>query len=124
MARHFLAVHAKRNRKEINSIAPDLAECLLEFPFPGNVRELENIIASTVLLERGKILNLSSVRHLPTFSEAAYHQNYELLTLAEMEKQHIQRALDATGGNRVRVAKILGINTTTVYRKIEKYKIS
>jgi len=124
LARHFLKIHAKKNRKEINSLTPDLAERLLEFPFTGNVRELENIIASAVLLENGKVLTLSSVRNFSDFSETAHPQNFELNTLAEMEKQHIKRALETTGGNRARAAKILGINTTTIYRKIEKYKIS
>lgn len=53
LAHHFLKIHATKNKKEIDSLAPDLADRLLEYPFPGNVRELENIIASAVLLVKG-----------------------------------------------------------------------
>ncbi len=45
----------------------------------------------------------------------------ELLTLEEIEKRHIEKVLDITGGNRPKAAKILGVNVSTVYRKIEKY---
>jgi transcriptional regulator with PAS, ATPase and Fis domain len=48
----------------------------------------------------------------------------ELLSLDELEKRHIKRVLEVTGGNRPRAAKILGVNVTTVYRKIERYNIS
>jgi transcriptional regulator with PAS, ATPase and Fis domain len=47
-----------------------------------------------------------------------------MLTLDELEKRHIKRVLEVTGGNRPKAAKILGINVTTVYRKIEKYNIA
>jgi two-component system NtrC family response regulator len=50
-------------------------------------------------------------------------KNVELLTLEELEKRHIERVLEITGGNRPKAAEILGINVTTVYRKLEKYNI-
>ncbi len=123
LAHHFLKLYAERNNKEIESIDAELANRLLQYNFPGNVRELENIIAAAVLLEKDRILRPSSVPLLQSTPEKTVDQGGELLTLAELEKRHIIRVLRAVGGNRQQAARILGINTTTVYRKIEKYRI-
>jgi DNA-binding NtrC family response regulator len=124
LARHFLKMYAEKNNKTIESISQIFSKYLLEYSFPGNVRELENIIASSVLLEQDTSLTLSSARHLPQFSQVEEEEdNKRILTLAELEKQHIQQVLNISGGDRRKAAKLLGVNTTTVYRKIEKYNI-
>jgi DNA-binding NtrC family response regulator len=124
LAKHFLSIHARSNGKIIQDLAPELAERLLRSSFLGNVRELENIIAGAVLLERGKTLTLASARNLLPYSGPERRKNVELLTLNELEKRHIKRVLDVTGGNRPKAAKILGINVSTVYRKLEKYNLA
>jgi transcriptional regulator with PAS, ATPase and Fis domain len=123
LARHFLGTHARNNQKIINSISADLAERLLHYAYPGNVRELENIVAAAVLQEKGKMLTLASAPSLLSYNGPERRKNVELLTLEELEKRHIERVLEVTGGNRPKAAEILGINVTTVYRKIEKYNI-
>jgi len=123
LATHFLNIHAKANNKKIKGLAPDLAESLLRAPFHGNVRELENMIAAAVLLEDGKTLTTSSVRNLMPYLGPERRRNVELLSLDELEKRHIEKVLKVTGGNRPKAAKILGVNVTTVYRKIEKYNL-
>jgi DNA-binding NtrC family response regulator len=123
LAKHFLKVHARANGKKIQSLAPDLAQRLLASSFLGNVRELENIIAGAVLLERGKTLTLASARNLLPYNGPERRKNVELLTLDELERRHIRRVLEITDGNRPKAAKILGINVSTVYRKLEKYKL-
>ena len=122
LSRHFLNIHAARNQKEIDSLAPDLANFLLNYPFPGNVRELENIIASAVLWEKGRVLTLSSARGLPSFSGSAHTQNEKLLTLAKVEEGHINRILELTGRNRTQTAKILGIGLRTLQRKLKSFE--
>ena len=124
LAKHFLKIHARANNKEIQSLAPDLAERLLQSSFLGNVRELENIIAGAVLLERGKSLTLALARNLLPYNGPERRKSVELLTLDELEKRHIKRVLEITDGNRPQAAKILGINTSTVYRKLEKYNLA
>ncbi len=119
LAHHFLKIHATRNKKEIDSLAPDLADHLLEYPFPGNVRELENIIASAVLLEKGKVLTVTSAQDLVQSSGPGGRHKEDLLTLAVLEKRHILRALEAAGGNRTRAAKALGIGLRTLQRKLK-----
>lgn len=121
LARYFLAKHAAKNKKDVVSLAPDLAERLSEHPFPGNVRELENIIASAVLMEKGKVLVLSSTRDLVASSGPFRQDAEELPPLAELEKRHIYRVLKATGGNRIRAAKVLGIGLRTLQRKLKVF---
>ena len=124
LARHFLKIHAGINRKKIQSLAPDLAERLLLSTFLGNVRELENIIAGAVLLEQGKTLTLASARNLLPYHGPERRRNVEMLTLDELERRHIKSVLEITDGNRPKAAKILGINVSTVYRKLEKYNLT
>ena len=121
LARHFLNIHSAKNNRTIHSIASDLEGALMRYPFPGNIRELENIIASAVLLERGNVLRLSSAHNLePSFKHHLHDKNdQELLPLAEIENQHIRRVLDATGGNRTHAAKILGIGLRTLQRRLK-----
>jgi transcriptional regulator with PAS, ATPase and Fis domain len=124
LARHFLKRHALANNKKFDGLDPDLAERLLQYSFPGNVRELENMIAAAVLLENSKTLSLASAQHLLPYNGPERRRHPALLTLEEIEKRHIQHVLDVTNGNRPKAAKILGVNVSTVYRKLEKYDIS
>jgi len=96
----------------------------LTYAFPGNVRELENMIAASVLLEKGKTLSLAAARTLLPYEGPERRRNIELLTLDEIERRHIERVLEVTGGNRPKAAKILGINVSTIYRKLEKYNLT
>ena len=124
LARFFLKLHGEANHKKVDDLAPDLAERLLNHPFPGNVRELENMMAAAVLLEKGKTLTLTAARSLLPYEGPERRRSVELLTLEELERRHIERVLEVTGGNRPRAAKILGINVSTIYRKLEKLNLS
>jgi DNA-binding NtrC family response regulator len=124
LANHFLNIHAGANNKKIRGLAPGLAERLFQSSFLGNVRELENIIAGAVLLEQGKTLTLAAARSLLPYTGPERRKNVELFTLNELEKRHIKRVLEVTGGNRPKAAKILGINLSTVYRKLEKFNLA
>jgi len=124
LARYFLKLHGEANRKKIADLAPDLTERLLNYAFPGNVRELENMMAAAVLLEKGKLLTLASARSLLPYEGPERRRSVELLTLEEVERRHIERVLEITAGNRPRAARILGINVSTIYRKLEKLNLA
>ena len=123
IAQHFLNTHARANSKNISSLSPDLEQRLMQYSYPGNVRELENIIAAAVLLEKSNTLTLSATLNLLPYEGPERRKNVELLTLEELEKRHIEKVLRITAGNRPKAAKILGVNVSTVYRKIEKYNL-
>lgn len=122
LARYFL--QAKNNTRQEKKLSPAAMAALQEYDFPGNVRELANMIERGILLAPGSVIEPA---HL--FGPAAGHGTssapslYEEvdLTLASLERQHIFRVLSLTGGNKTRAARLLGIGLRTLYRKIEEY---
>lgn len=130
LATHFLGIHARKNNRPVRTIAPELAQRLQAYAYPGNVRELQNILAAAVLAAQGEQLTSSHTVHLlppsagqPPAANAPPSPASAFLTLEELEKRHIRDVLEACGGNRVEAARILGINPSTVYRKIKSYAI-
>ena len=121
LAYHFLKKHGTVTKKGIRFLASDLTDALLAYSFPGNVRELENIIASSLLMEKGKDLTLSSVPELVSCLYPASIETNKLVPLSYLEKRHIYRVLEATGGNRTAAAKILGIGLRTLQRKLKAF---
>ncbi|MDO9263998.1 MAG: sigma-54 dependent transcriptional regulator [Desulfosalsimonadaceae bacterium] len=122
LALHFLNIHSKQTGKTINSISPDVSQALMSYAFPGNVRELENIIASSVLDEKGETLSLSSIGSLKNHAPAGFLANEAILPLSEVEKNHIRSVLELTEGNRTHAASILGISSRTLQRKLKLYE--
>jgi DNA-binding NtrC family response regulator len=121
LARHFLQRHAAKAGKQIKGLAPDLANLLQNHPLPGNVRQLENFIASGVIFEKGALLSAASIPDiLETASQQPEAGPGQPGTLAEMEELLIQKTLQQCGGNRTQAAKKLGISLRTLQRKLKK----
>lgn len=121
LANHFLHMHAAKNKRPIKRISPELISALQQYSFPGNVRELENIIASAVLVETGEALSVSSVQESIASQATAPLNAGDFIPLDEMQKIHIVRALQLTGGNRTHAARLLGISLRTLQRKLKIY---
>jgi DNA-binding NtrC family response regulator len=119
LADHFLRLHAAKNNKQIQHMSSELTQALQQYSFPGNVRELENIIASTVLIETTDTLQLSSAQNLLSIPEAHLHQGEIFEPLNELQRRHIAQALRMTGGNRTHAARLLGIGLRTLQRKLK-----
>ncbi len=119
LANHFLNTHAAKNKKNIKGLSPGMLDVLQRYSFPGNVRELENIISSALLVEQGSELSVSSVSDLITHGGLQTHPKEEFPTLAEVQMSHIAQALQMTGGNRTHAAKLLGIGLRTLQRKLK-----
>jgi transcriptional regulator with PAS, ATPase and Fis domain len=119
LAYHFLKRHAAYNRKDIHSISPALENLLLRHDYPGNVRELENIIASAVVVEEDSVLHRASVGR---FSLPSGVSEASMMPLKEVEKQHISQVLEVCGGNKTRAAKVLGIGLRTLQRKLKVFE--
>jgi Nif-specific regulatory protein len=129
LARHFLRLYARRHRRPARSIDPVAMSMLRSYPWPGNIRELEHCIESAVVLCRGPAL-LPSHLSLPRGGEAASPSpeppalvDTAGLPLAEVEKRHILRTLEAVAGNRTRASTVLGIGRNTLARKLKQYGI-
>lgn len=122
---HFFAAHfaAKTNKKTF-SITPEYLNALKLHPWKGNIRELKNIIERSVILAEGNELTAAL---LPADFEQATSATGKTLSafdLASAEKIHIQKVLNYTNGNKTETAKLLNIALTTLYRKLEEYKIN
>jgi DNA-binding NtrC family response regulator len=129
LARHFLALFAEEMGIAVPELAPEALLVLQEHAYPGNVRELKNVIERALLESRGAAiqphhlhLELATVPQAEGESSAAADAFVASLPLnfAEAEVALIQRALRETRGNMTEAAKLLGINRTKLYRKLPK----
>ena len=129
LAQHFVNTFAEQTGKAVKGLSPEAAERLSSYAWPGNVRELRNAIERAVALTQHENI---TVDDLPERIRAykvshvlvASQDPEELVNLAEVEKRYIARVLGAVGGNKSTAARILGIDRTTLYKKLQQYKIS
>jgi two-component system response regulator AtoC len=121
LAEYFLGAFATANAARVLSDAAKQA--LLAYNWPGNVRELENGIRAAVALSHGKTLEVSE---LPARVRDAHKSRGDTnrVDLDALERQHIERVLRETGGNRSEAARQLGIDRVTLYRKMKRYQVS
>jgi transcriptional regulator with PAS, ATPase and Fis domain len=121
---HMVAKFNKLKNKDIAGVSEDVMLCLMAHDFPGNVRELENIIEHAFVLCQSSLIEM---HHLPSEScatSALIKEEFkETKSLRSMEKAMISDALYRHKGNRKQAAKDLGIDYSTLYRKIKGLKI-
>lgn len=127
LARHFGALAARRYRQEVTALTREAADRLLEQPWPGNVRQLQQVMDRAVLVAEGPVLD---VHHLPkdlrspTLAPTEAGPDVPVhATLEEVEAAHIRRVVRSTEGNLTRAADILEIHRNTLRRKLDKYGI-
>jgi PAS domain S-box-containing protein len=117
---HFLDKHCPGVDREITKISPEVIDILCKYSYPGNVRELENIIQRSIVMAKSGII---LPEHLPEELKAQ-EISREPESLADMEKQMIESALKQYKGNLNKTAKKLGIHYTTLWRKMKKLNIN
>jgi len=121
---HFLTEAAARTGKRIATFTQSALKVLLAYPWPGNVRELENVIERAVALAEGDQIgpdDLPSQVRERRSADVLAGALARGLTLAELEREYINRVLTAEGGNKTRAAQRLGLDRKTLYRKLEEY---
>jgi DNA-binding NtrC family response regulator len=129
LAHHFLQKCAAGTTTAVRGFHPDTMDLLKRHRWPGNVRELENAIERAVSLSHGPLLTPddlpAAVRQAPIRADAKPESPEAAepvcLTLEEVEKRHLVRVLKETKGNKVKAAKILGIDRRTLYRMAERF---
>jgi DNA-binding NtrC family response regulator len=121
---HFLQKIAKTQGKQVGSISDEAISILLSYEYPGNVRELENIIERAVTLSKGEVIE---PHHLPAdLQQLAFRvrrPQKELLTLDENEREYILWVLRQVNDNKTKAAEILGIDRVSLWRKIKRYGV-
>ena len=128
LAKHFLKRYAATAEKSIRDISTDALQMLRQHDFPGNVRELENVIERAVLYETTDLLQpesllLHQTRGGSQPATSSPTDATDILTLKEAERRAIIQALKATGGNISAAAQALGIGRNTLYRKLEEHNL-
>jgi len=120
LARHFVRRASLELAQQEPALPDETLAVLLTHAWPGNVRELENCLTRAVVLATGGVIR---PEHLGMGTDAAVPSN-AFPTLAELEREHVQRALALTGGNRTRAAEVLGVSKPKLYRLLEKHGLA
>jgi DNA-binding NtrC family response regulator len=127
LAGYFLNMFNLKYGKKIEKISDPVLNCLKGYSFPGNVRELMNIINSAIIVESSKVLTKKSLPNyfLGNNNVSAYFEEEEIPeSLENIEMLHIQKVLQYTHNNNTRAAGILGISRVSLISKIKKYKLN
>ncbi len=122
LAEFFLKKYGEKNRREVISLAPEVLEAFRRFPWPGNIRELENVIERGVIVCQGDALTLEDLP--PALQQRGGWPAADDETepgLPELERQLISRTLERVAGQRRRAAEILGISLDELNLKIRSY---
>jgi len=120
---YFLNKFNEFNTRKVEIISPEAMNAMLNYHWPGNVRQLENAIERAFVLGLGDIIEITDLpSELREFSEITVRKGMTF-NLKENEIVLIKEALNKTAGNKAEAADLLGINITTLYRKIKKYDI-
>jgi two-component system response regulator AtoC len=130
LARHLLERHAQRMGLEIEGIHPEAMKVFLEYAWPGNIRELENVLERALVLAEGPVITLEdlpeSVRR-PAPDTPGIQADTDDLSVkrhgARLEKHLIQLALDRTGGNKTQAAELLELSPRALRYKVQEYGI-
>lgn len=126
---HFIERINLKQSKQVKKVSPSALKILLDYDFPGNVRELENIIEHTVILTKGIEIQ---PRHLPSYLRqkhrkpltGASSESDSLAVLDTMERDLIARSLERHGGRIALAAQELGIHRSTLWRKMKRYGLA
>jgi DNA-binding NtrC family response regulator len=128
LVRHFLQGANKRFSKDLKGVSREVQKLFLKYHWPGNIRELENVLESAAMLCKKDFIELSNLPKylrdfIPPQGAMALVGREHLSSLDELEKDYISYLLKVTKRNLRQTARILGISRTTLYNKLNKYKI-
>jgi two-component system response regulator HydG len=127
LAHHFLARHVQRNGKGPRGIATEAARKMTAYNWPGNVRELENCMERAVAFARFEEITVEDLpdkvaAYAPDHFVVVANDLHEIVTLDEIERRYVLRALSLLGNNKTLAAEALGVDRRTLYRKIERWE--
>ncbi|MHB8383518.1 MAG: sigma-54-dependent transcriptional regulator [Candidatus Binataceae bacterium] len=120
----FVAHYAERNHKQIAGVDEECLAALRSHPWPGNVRQLRNVIERAMIVCDGRMIG---VHDLPeefrsnSQSDSGYFKIRLGSSLDEVEREIISRTIEFTGGNKTRAAQVLGVSAKTLYNKLDRY---
>lgn len=123
---HFLSIHNTKNRKTVEGISREALGKLMSYAWPGNIRELENVIERAVILCKGKMIepvDIPLYQEKTSFQQDLSGKSLQIL-MDRVERQIIVNTMDLVEADKERAAKILQISRASLYNKIKKHKIT
>jgi transcriptional regulator with PAS, ATPase and Fis domain len=116
----FLQKHLPRSRKKIAGFSDEALDILMHYSFPGNVRELENIIERAIILEKGQLLSKESLpQGIRTLDIETFDPN-QIKTVDEVIRDYAEKVVKMAGGNRTKAAELLGISRTSLWKILKE----
>ncbi len=126
LARHFMKKNAKKHAKPVDDIAAEAASAFMAYPWPGNIRELENTVENMVVVSDQAVIRLEDapkeICGCAGFGASAFRETINTIA-GDSEKRLIVEALEKTKHNRTKAAELLGISRRTLQYKIKKYSL-
>ncbi len=120
LSAYFLQKHLPRSRKKITGFSDESLEILMHYSFPGNVRELENIIERAIILEKGPLLSKESLpRGIRTMDIETFDPN-QIKTVDEVIRDYAGKVVKMAAGNRTKAAELLGISRTSLWKILKE----
>ncbi len=143
LAKHFLEKYNQQQQKQFAAFSESARDFIISYPWPGNVRQLENTIHSACIMNRGKEITLPMLQSLlaeqlhikeasgnnslgnititPELDSTTQETNSTIIPLEQVEKNAIENAIDQCNGNITKAAALLEVNPSTIYRKMQKW---
>lgn len=127
LTNHFVTVFSHKMNKKVRSIEEPFIETLKLHKWNGNIRELKNVIERSIILMNDDELKTENlpleIQNISQSEKGVFGKTLTNFELSNAEKSHIQKVLNYTNGNKTKTAELLNIALTTLYRKIEEYKL-
>ncbi len=123
LAEHFLRQHSDRYRRGVTMFTPQALDALREHPWPGNVRELDHVVERALLMSSSSVVTPFDLA-LQSTTDARLSSKLEEMSLEEVERVLITKALGRFEGNANRAAEALGLSRSALYRRLQKYGLS
>ena len=120
LIKHFLQKYAKKENKKITGFSKEATDILISYGFPGNVRELENIIERAVILEKTSTIQPENLPQTIKLFEVETISPNRVKTIDELNRDYAERILDFVDNNRSKAAELLGISRTSLWRILKK----
>ncbi|HEX6046508.1 MAG TPA: sigma-54 dependent transcriptional regulator [Pyrinomonadaceae bacterium] len=123
LIQHFIKQYAAKHGRKVERVSPAALKLLQAYEYPGNARELANIIERAVIVANRKLIEESDLPSGVSAAVSARRQKEQPLSLAQLEAAYISQMLAATKGNKTECARILGISRKNLYEKIARYEL-
>jgi two-component system, NtrC family, response regulator HydG len=120
LSNYLLQKHLPKTNKKITGFTGQAKDILLHYSFPGNVRELENIIERAIILEKDTLINPESLPESLTIFHIETIEPGPIKTLDEVNKKYAQKVVEMFGGNKSKAAELLGISRTSLWRILKE----